>query len=118
MALFIVSIVLGLLIVAVAVGFPYWRTHQRMREPYGTTEARSYFDAKDKAGEGCCPASPPGRRSRSRWPPGRSAPRSPRNRAPLSRSPGSPGRRATASAEFGWRMPGGRGVPGAGHFRS
>jgi len=58
MALFIVSIVLGLLIVAVAVGFPYWRTHQRMREPYGTTEARSYFDAKDKAGEGVLPGQP------------------------------------------------------------
>ncbi|MGE5137559.1 MAG: hypothetical protein ACM32E_32255 [Gemmatimonadota bacterium] len=58
MALFFVSIALGLVIVAVAVGLPYWRTHHRMREPYDKTEARGYFDAKDKADEGVLPEQP------------------------------------------------------------
>ncbi len=58
MALFFVSIALGLVIVAVAVGLPYWRTHHRMREPYDKTEARGYFDAKDKADEGMLPDQP------------------------------------------------------------
>ena len=58
MALFFVSIALGLLIVAAAVGFPYWRTHHRMREPYDKTEARGYFRAKDQADEGVLPDQP------------------------------------------------------------
>ena len=58
MALFFVSIALGLLIVAAAVGFPYWRTHHRMREPYDKTEARGYFRAKGQADEGVLPDQP------------------------------------------------------------
>ncbi len=58
MALFFVSIALGLLIVAVAVGLPYWRTHRRMREHYDKTEARGYLRAKDRADEGVLPDQP------------------------------------------------------------
>ena len=58
MALLSVSIVLGLLIVAAAVGIPYWRTHHRMREPYDKAEARGYFRAKDQADEGVPPDQP------------------------------------------------------------
>jgi hypothetical protein len=58
MALFFVSIALGLLIVAVAVGYPYWRTHHRMRDPYDKAEARGYFAAKEQADEGVLPDQP------------------------------------------------------------
>ncbi len=59
MTLFWVSIAVGLLIVCIAVGYPYWRTHHRMREHYDRTEAKTYFEASDQADEGVLPVQPP-----------------------------------------------------------
>ena len=58
MTLFFASIAVGLIIVAVVVGYPYWRTHHRMREPYDKTEAHGYLDAKERADEGVLPDQP------------------------------------------------------------
>ena len=58
-ALFWISLAAGLLIVALAVGIPYWRTHHRMRNPHGLAEGRRYLDAKENADEGVLPDQPP-----------------------------------------------------------
>lgn len=58
MLLYSVSAVLGLLIVAAAVGYPFWRTHRRMHDPYDRSEAHAYFEAKEQADEGVLPEQP------------------------------------------------------------
>ena len=42
---------LGLLIVLLAVGIPFWMTHKRMRPHHDLTEGRAYLDAVGKTPE-------------------------------------------------------------------
>ena len=109
MALFFVSIALGLIIVAVAVGLPYWRTHHRMREPYDKTEARSYLDAKDRAGEGVLPdqpARPAQQVPVATRPVGTPRPAQPRSGAPESAETGAAGDGASRALMVDARRPG------------
>jgi hypothetical protein len=46
MAIFWASIPIGLVLVAGAVGIPYWLTHRGMR-PDNPAESHAYLDAKD-----------------------------------------------------------------------
>jgi hypothetical protein len=62
MAEFWISIVAGLLIVLLAIGIPYWRTHRRLR-PHDLTEGQAYLDATGKTPEDAA-AGRPGRRFR------------------------------------------------------
>ncbi len=40
------GIVIGIVIVALAVGIPYFYTHKRMREPRDLSDSRAYLAAK------------------------------------------------------------------------
>jgi hypothetical protein len=48
MTAFWVSIPIGILIVLLAVGWPFWLTHRRMRPHYDSTQAQAYLDATGK----------------------------------------------------------------------
>jgi len=47
----VLSSCLGLLIVLLAVGIPFWMTHKRMRPHHDLTEARDYLDAVGRTPE-------------------------------------------------------------------
>jgi len=47
MGMFWASIAIGLLLVALGVGIPYWLTHRGMH-PSDPAEAQAYLDAKDE----------------------------------------------------------------------
>jgi hypothetical protein len=40
------SVIIGLAIVACAVGIPYFLAHKRMRSPYDVSDSRAYIRAK------------------------------------------------------------------------
>ena len=40
------GIILGVVIVALAIGIPYFYTHKRMREPYDAADSRDYLRAR------------------------------------------------------------------------
>jgi hypothetical protein len=40
------GVVLGVVIVALAVGIPYFHTHKRMREPHDLSDSREYLRAR------------------------------------------------------------------------
>jgi hypothetical protein len=40
------SFAIGLVIVALAVGIPYFLTHRRMRDPHDVSDGRSYLRAR------------------------------------------------------------------------
>ena len=40
------GLILGVVIVALAVGIPYFHTHKRMREPYDRSDSRYYLRAR------------------------------------------------------------------------
>ncbi len=42
------SLVIGLAIVALAVGIPYFLTHRRMREPHDVADSHAYLRARRK----------------------------------------------------------------------
>lgn len=43
------GVVLGVIIVALAVGIPYFHTHKRMREPYDREGSRYYLRARRRS---------------------------------------------------------------------
>ena len=54
MALFWTSIVVGVVIVALAIGIPYYITHRRLR-PHDTAKAGDYLDARDEMAAAAAP---------------------------------------------------------------
>jgi len=47
----VLSIVLGLLIIVLAIGIPYWLTHRHMRPQHDAGEAQAYLEATDRTAE-------------------------------------------------------------------
>jgi hypothetical protein len=45
------AVLLGVLIVVLAVGFPYWLTHRHMRPQHDPAETRAYERATDRSAE-------------------------------------------------------------------
>jgi len=46
-----ISVLIGVLIVLLAVGVPYWLTHRRMRAHYDHSEGSAYLEATGKTPE-------------------------------------------------------------------
>ena len=51
MAIAIIAIVIGLVIVVLAVGTPYFLTHRRMRNQHDSAEAQAYAEATGRSRE-------------------------------------------------------------------
>ena len=43
-----IALIIGLVIVGLAVGIPFWFTHKRMRDHHDVTESQAYLDATGK----------------------------------------------------------------------
>jgi hypothetical protein len=46
MSLAWIGVIIGLVIVALAVGIPFYLTHRRMREPHDVSDSREYLRAR------------------------------------------------------------------------
>ncbi len=57
--IYAVCVPVALLIAALAVGIPYFRSHARMRHPHELGEAKAYLEAKATADDDVIPGQPP-----------------------------------------------------------